>query len=399
MRKNNKTRRKKRSRGFEYTEGPNIAVCAPLNRQEELAAAENITRLEQTLWETIFDNPAKARFTICRIRDSESLPELLDDSPELKALLNRALKLGSKAISGKRKNAYGASASKLASKLREIDTDRKLVAEAAEKAILRSRKKSSNGRDSLSSYGKSVEKALAKVDVAKHDFIRANQGLVTLIAKRYRQRWIPLNDLIQEGNLGLIKAVNRFDYTKGFQFCTYASWWIRASISRAIDDKESMIRIPGSQLRTRSKLKKAVKSFRQRSGRNPTDGEIAVETGLGSLLLERAQRHLITRVYSLDQMISDSNSLRYIDVLTDDTALNPIERISTATLAQEVSVLLEELTPLERNIIHQRFGFEDFEAATLREIGEQYGLSRERIRQIQNRALNKIRSRISLDAA
>jgi RNA polymerase primary sigma factor len=370
-----------------------------LTRDQELDAARDIARMEQTLWETILENPAKVRFVLAKIRDSENLEQYARDSRSIKLELNRVLRLSTRANSAKKEKLFKAAVSDLCERLREVDTDRRLVAEAAQEAIARGIKNGRGGKRYISSHGRAVEAAMSQVEEAKHNFIKANQGLVTLIAKRFKQRSIPLGDLIQEGNLGLIKAVNRFDYTKGFQFCTYASWWIRASISRAIDNKEAMIRIPGSQLRTRSKLRKAMKSFRQKAGRNPTDGEIAAESGLGSLRLERAQRHLVTRVYSLDQEISDSNSLRYIDVLVDEHAQNPLEKMSTANLTKELSALMEELTPLERNIIHQRFGFEEFDGATLREIGEQYGLSRERIRQIQNRALDKIRSRISLDAA
>lgn len=384
--------------GFGDADVRGAAVCPSMSRDEEVLAARNIASLEQNLWETILGEPGKARFALERIARSEAFDELVKEWPDLLGMFKRVAALRSKAAAGKSR-AYRSSVAALAARLRDVDSDRVLVNQAAREALARSVMNKGNGRSSLSRYGKDVQAAAAKVEEAKHHFIRANQGLVTLIAKRYKHSWIPLGDLMQEGNLGLIKAVNRFDYTRGFQFCTYASWWIRASISRAIDNKESMIRIPGSQLRTRSKLKKAVRLFRQKAGRNPTDGEIASETGLGSLRLERARRNSVTHVYSLDQAISDSNNLRYIDVLVDDTALNPLEKISTAAMADEVSALLKDLSPLERDIICQRFGFDDFEDVTLREIGEQYGLSRERIRQIQNRALEKIRSRMTLDAA
>lgn len=399
MTKNNILRRKRRFSSLGDTGSPVATVCAPLTRDQELDVARDIARMEQDLWETILENRAKVRFVAARIRGSKNLEQYVKDPRSMKLKLDRVVRLANRTSSARKEKLFKSVVSDLGESLREADTDRRLVAEAADEAILRGMKKGRGGKKYISSHGRAVEEALSRVEEAKHNFINANQGLVTLIAKRFKQRSIPLGDLIQEGNLGLIKAVNRFDYTKGFQFCTYASWWIRASVSRAIDNKEAMIRIPGSQLRTRSKLRKAMKSFRQRAGRNPTDGEMAAESGLGSLRLERAQRHMVTRVYSLDQEISDSNSLRYIDVLVDEGALNPLEKMSIANLTKELSVLMEELTPLERNIIHQRFGFEDFDGSTLREIGEQYGLSRERIRQIQNRALDKIRSRISLDAA
>jgi len=235
---------------------------------------------------------------------------------------------------------------------------------------------------------------------AKDDFIRANLRLVVAIARRYDKGRMSLEDIIQEGNLGLIKAVDRFDHRLGFRFSTYASWWIRHSIGRALADKGHAVRVPVHALDDQRRLAKTTEAMWRRLGRPPTDDELSEEIGIDARKVARVRRNRVLPACSLDRELGDGDERRWVDLIPDDRSPSPFERAALSAWSEGMDGVLEILEPMERAIIRWRFGLDGGgEELTLKEIGERFGLSRERIRQLQERALRKIRSHLDLDAA
>ena len=295
---------------------------------------------------------------------------------------------------------YDRCVSELAQELYNIDIKRELIT-LAHSEVLENASCQSNGNGKVRSRKKirKVVSIATQVESAKHHFIQANLRLVVAIARRYDRGQMPLIDLIQEGNLGLIKAVERFDYRRGFRFSTYASWWIRHAIGRALADKGHAVRIPVHALDTQHRLARASEIIGLKLGRNATDEELAKEAGIDRQRLAKARKHPMVPVCSLDREISNSDDRRYVDMLADEEGKSPFESTMLNAWTEEMNGVLGLLTPMEQSIIRWRYGLDDGEEMTLKEIGDYYNLSRERIRQLQEQALRKIRRHLALDAA
>ena len=251
------------------------------------------------------------------------------------------------------------------------------------------------GRVPLLTPEEEIELAIRIADndeKAKKRLAEANLRLVVSIAKRYVGRGMQFLDLIQEGNLGLIKAVDKFDYTKGFKFSTYATWWIRQAITRAIADQARTIRIPVHMVETINRMRQATNQLVYQNGHEPTPEELAKAMDMSVERVREIQR-MAQEPASLESPVGEEEDSSLGDFVADENAEAPGKAADRAMVAQQINLALKSLTPREEKVIRLRFGLDDGRPRTLEEVGRDFGVTRERVRQIEAKAIRKLHSR------
>jgi RNA polymerase primary sigma factor len=369
-----------------------------LTPEDERELSQGIEDTEIMTWERVFARPDIARPILALVEPNletpMSFPKLIKCADEM-CKTKRAFK---DARLGKK---LAAQAKDVAAKLRALDLDRVHI-DAVVRELYRARESAIAGNETWWTEGASAdvgayldELRQAYRDAAnlRDEFVRANLRLVVTMARRYDRGGMPLADLIQEGNLGLMHAVARFDYRRGLRFSTYACWWIRHAIGRALADKARAVRIPVHMLEAQQQLEKVRQHLVGELGRPPTPQELAKAARVPLAKLNQMHRYIMGQPMSLDRPVHDDDDRSFGDTMADpDTEdHSPADELTTQTLTSQIKRLLHHLSPIEADVLTKRFGLGDDEERTFREIGDQYHLSRERIRQIQNSALDKLK--------
>ncbi len=353
-------------------------VLAP---QQEIALAQAIEQLEVGHFRSLLAHAPALDTVIAALKEHFDLPK------EVAALGKLAPPTGSARSLAKLNKALDVAALRL----RESDGERTALLEvdAAVRQAL-------SEKPEFEVYLARVGAARAQQRAAKNRFMTANLRLVVMMARRYDRGLLPLADLIQEGNLGLMRAVERFDHTRGFRFSTYASWWIRHHLNRALSDKARLVRLPVHLLDDAQRVARASAELHSLAHEAPSQAELAAKAGVGEEKLAYIQQHAGARHHlSLDRKLGDESDASLLDILPGPTEVEPEAALDAAQWSVQLGQLLLALPPIEASILRFRFGFDDGEELTLREIGLKYNLSRERIRQLQEQALDKLRGELT----
>jgi len=378
-----------------------MAQLDVLRPEEEFETARSIEALEIELWKRLLAYTPVTGWVLDIV---ERAMEKSLASFKVHRKMASELKVRSPAAQKKR---FEHQVEKLATELRELDIDRIFV-DAVMAEVHRSLAVAPLDRAGRAGfpfnidakgYREFVHAAINKqvaVKRAKNSFVRANLRLVVSIARRFNHGRLPLPDLIQEGNIGLMKAVERYDYRRGFRFSTYASWWIRHAISRGLADKGRAVRLPVHMIDAYHRLAKSERQLQSKLDRPPTNEELAAISGLEVDKLEKMRMFLNEAPISLDRPVSDDDGRKLIDLLeSPEEQTNAPDMMAITETHEEMLKLLGSLKPIEADILRKRFGLFNDEERTLKEIGDEYHLSRERVRQLQEQALGKMRRALS----
>lgn len=360
-----------------------------LKPREEFAIAQKIEALEIEIWCAVLGHPLLTNYLSRRVDAS------LDAGPSFRSV-RRAATLAKKSQSPLAAvDKLRAAIAKIGKELRDSDKDRIVLEEtvAHVRALAGEIGEFGLSAADYQNYLSAIGAAEAAARLARNEFVKANLRLVVSVARRFNHGRMSLADLIQEGNLGLMKAVERYDYRKGFRFSTYASWWIRHAISRALADKGREVRLPVHMIDAHHRITRATRELVMKLGRQPTSTEIAEATEMSTAKIEKMRKYLLDGALSLDRPMNDDDGRSLGDLLCDPDSLDDdlIVRLTNEKQTSQVRSLLADLKPIEADILRHRFGLDDEEEQTLKEIGHKYNLSRERIRQLQEQALDKMR--------
>lgn len=368
-----------------------------LTPEDERELSQGIEDTEVLTWERVFARPDVIEHVLALVTPN------LEQPKDFGKLTKQAEEMKTKkaAKDAKLVKKLAACAREAAVDLRALDLDRVHI-DAVVRELYRAREAALAGEQTWFADGASKDAASYIDDVRqahrdaanlRDEFVRANLRLVVTMARRYDRGGMPLADLIQEGNLGLMHAVSRFDYRRGLRFSTYACWWIRHAIGRALADKARAVRIPVHMLEAQQQLEKVRQMLVGELGRPPTPQELAKAARVPLAKLNQMHRYIMGQPMSLDRPVHDDDDRSFGDTMADPDSEehSPADDLTTQTLTSQVKRLLHHLSPIEADVLTKRFGLGDDEERTFREIGDQYHLSRERIRQIQNSALDKLK--------
>lgn len=366
-----------------------------LGPEEEVHIARKIEEETGALWTQVLSYPPVLGLVLGQVARKVDLP-----GTRLRGI-RRAAALRRKRNVLAHREKYQAAAQELGPKIAEADFDDLALVDVLME--LRRVRQGEAGRAAgalgfsaksavFHAYMEGVEAASQQVQRTKHRFVEANLRLVVSIARRFNNGRMPLSDLIQEGNIGLMKAVERFDYRRGFRFSTYASWWIRHAISRALADKGRAVRLPVHMIDTYQKISRTTRELQTKLGRKPSPDELAEHSGIPAAKIQKMNSYLLEQSVSLDRPVNDEDGRRFIDFVADPKhSVNTADSLIHQVVQSEALRVMDELSPIESDILKRRFGLDGQDEATLKEIGEIYNLSRERIRQLQEQALGKVR--------